>query len=465
MDEPPKINDDIREKLLSYQIEHVSNLVYILNKNTTALDSSDTGTGKTYTAIATCAQMDITPIILCPKNVVSSWKYVCNIFHVKPLVVINYESAKNGIIVNEKPLLSYIRDESVNSKGSRVLEYNWHIDKNNVIFIFDEVHKCSNMSSLNGKLLLSAKQQDKHMLLLSATIADHPEKFRLFFYVLNFLEPTDVKKKNITFSQYMSTIYKWVMRDSKPMNRIHNMLYPERASGMKISFIGHLFPETQIITQPYNITEDREKDIQKEYKSVYMEMKNIGNKEKSDNISILVKVTRAHQKIELLKVPLFVELTNDYIENGFSVVIFVNYTQTLETLAKLLYTSSVIHGGQSENDRLNIINTFMTNKSRIIICNIKSGGTGISLDDQYGGFPRVSLISPTWNSVDLIQVLGRIHRAGTKSKSLQRILYIANTIEENIADKLKQKLNNINQINNGDVDLTNITFEKERLNI
>jgi len=57
--------------------------------------------------------------------------------------------------------------------------------------------------------------------------------------------------------------------------------------------------------------------------------------------------------------------------------------------------------------------------------------------------------------------LNRIHRAGGKTKSLQRIIYTANTIEEQIADKLKIKLNNINSINNGDLDLTNIEFENK----
>lgn len=455
MEEPPVVANHIREKLLPYQIEHVSNLIYILTKNVTALDSSDTGTGKTYTAIASCAQMNLSPIILCPKSVINSWKHVCKIFNVNPITVINYESAKNGIVINKENLLSF-------DKGTKT--YTWETEKfNDAIYIFDEVHKCSSQSTLNGKLLLSAKDKNIHMLLLSATIADHPEKFRLFFYVLNFLDPVDTKKKNISFSQYMSIIYRWVTRDSKPMNRIHNMLYPERASGMKISFIGHMFPETQIITQPYTITEDREKDIEKEYRSIHKELTTI--KKKDDNASNLVKIMRAHQKIELLKVPLIVELTNDYIENGFYVVIFVNFTQTLNLLSNLLYTKSLVYGGQSERERSDIVNTFMENKSRVIICTIKSGGTAISLDDQHGGHPRVSLISPTWDSVDLIQTLGRIHRAKTKSKSLQRILYIANTIEENIAEKLKQKLYNINEINNGDVDLTNIVFEKERQNI
>jgi len=61
----------------------------------------------------------------------------------------------------------------------------------------------------------------------------------------------------------------------------------------------------------------------------------------------------------------------------------------------------------------------------------------------------------------LVQALGRIHRAGGKTKSLQRIIYVANTVEERIAEKLKIKLKNINSINNGDLDLTNIEFENK----
>lgn len=62
----------------------------------------------------------------------------------------------------------------------------------------------------------------------------------------------------------------------------------------------------------------------------------------------------------------------------------------------------------------------------------------------------------------MTQALGRIHRAGGMSKSLQRIIYAANTVEEKIADKLQKKLKDMNDINNGDLDLTNIVFEKER---
>jgi SNF2 family DNA or RNA helicase len=194
-------------------------------------------------------------------------------------------------------------------------------------------------------------------------------------------------------------------------------------------------------------------------------LEEIKNKKSQDKKNPLTVVLRAHQRIEILKIPTFVELCNDFRHNSYSVVIFVNFTKTLELLCDMLHTTSKIYGEQSQEARLKIIEDFQSNRTNVIICNIKAGGIGISLHDIHGGYPRVSLISPTWSSIDLVQALGRIHRAGGKSKSLQRIIYTADTIEEKIADKLKNKLLNINSINNGDLDLTSIEFDNKRKKI
>ena len=54
------------------------------------------------------------------------------------------------------------------------------------IFIFDEVHRCANLETENNKILFAAKLTNTPILILSATIADFPEKFKPFFYILNF---------------------------------------------------------------------------------------------------------------------------------------------------------------------------------------------------------------------------------------------------------------------------------------
>lgn len=435
-----KIKKDIADKLYKYQVEHTINLIRIISTLGSALDASDTGTGKTYTAIAACKQLNIKPLIICPKSIISTWKYVCRIFGVKPYCVVNYETAVRGVN-------GYVKI----CNGSDNY-YEWDIP-NKCLVIFDEAHKSANKSTLNGRLLVSCKNAGAKILLLSATIADKPVKFLIFSYILDFIKPEHVKEHNLHFKLYLKMMDKWLIKAKEPMRRIHKMLYPERGSRMRIDVLGEEFPETQISAIPYDMGENKEKAIEKEYKKIHDLI--VGVYKKS-NKGVLTQIMRSRQKIELLKAPTIVELSNDYLYNGFSVVIFVNFTDTLKTISKMMNTTCVIHGQQTLDQRDKSIQLFQTNKSRIIVCNIKAGGLGVSLHDLDGNHPRVSLISPTWNSVELKQALGRIHRVGAKSKSLQRIIYAARTVEEDIVDKIKKKLRSIDNINNGDLDLTNI---------
>ena len=446
--------EKIKNKLLTYQVQHTENLVRIINDNNACLDASDTGTGKTYCAVAACYILKLTPIIICPKSVISTWKTVCKYFNVIPNIIINYESLKTGN--------NYDKFKRIEQDNKILFEFE---KIPNSIFIFDEAHRCVNLDTENSSILFAAKTTNLPILLLSATIADFPEKFKPFFYILNFIEPEQVKKNNINMTKYMRIVDEWIFRDKRPMVRIHNMLYPTRASRMRIDILGDLFPQTQITATPYTLDDKRTKEIENEYKKLRIELDDIKSKKSNDKKNPLTVILRSQQRIEILKIPIFIELCNDFRQNGYSVVIFVNFTQTLETMCDMLHTTSKIYGEQSQDTRLKIIEDFQSNKTNIVICNIKAGGIGISLHDTTGNHPRVSLLSPTWSSIDLVQALGRIHRAGGKSKSLQRIIYTADTMEEKIAEKLKNKLLNINSINNGDLDLTNIDFENQRKKI
>ena len=456
---------DIQNKLFEYQIENAQNIVRILQNNKSVLDASDTGTGKTYTAIAACSHLGLRPFVVCPKSVIYAWRRVCDNFKVKPITVVNYESLRVGKYYTSsgrKGKCPYLIVDDVEINKKTVTNFIWKIPKDGVI-IFDEVHKCSNISTLNGRLLISAKYSNILIMCLSATIADTPMKFRIFFYVLNFMDPSQYENKDtFNFAQFFNHVERWIERDRNPMVRIHHLLYPKRATRMRIDVLGDLFPETQIVGTPYTMGNAIENKISAQYKIISDELEKLKDKTKKDKGNILVKVMRAHQKIEILKVPTFVELTKDFFENGFSVVIFVNFTQTIELLASILKSNCLIYGNQKAFDRERNIQDFQINKEKLIICNIKAGGVGVSLHDIHGGHPRVSLISPTWSSIDLLQALGRIHRAGGKTKSLQRIIYTASTIEERISDKLKYKLLDVNSINNGDLDLTSIEFDYDK---
>jgi superfamily II DNA or RNA helicase len=62
------------------------------------------------------------------------------------------------------------------------------------------------------------------------------------------------------------------------------------------------------------------------------------------------------------------------------------------------------------------------------------------------------LICPTYSAIDLKQALGRIHRAGAKSKAVQRIIFAADSIEETVMRRVKAKLKNIETLNDGDME-------------
>lgn len=463
---PQSDKEAVTEKLLPFQVIHVENLVRILQKNRTVLDASDTGTGKTYTAIATCKLLKLRPMILCPKSVMSTWFRVARYFDHPVEFVVNYETIRLGKYYSKNrdrilcPYISVIVE--TDEDGRETTSYKWNLEtepghgSESRIFIFDEVHKCGNLETHNGKLLYSANLTGRPIMILSATVADRADKFKLFFWVLNFLDPQDVARKKIGFDQYMGIIARWILRDQSPMLRIYNMLYPNRATRMRIDSLGDLFPETQIVAEAFNMGKSREEEIERQYSIIAEELDNLKDRSKRDKANSLVRMLRAHQKIEMLKVPTLVELANDFIENGYYVVIFVNFTQTLKLLAKMLNTTVLVYGEQTQEERDVAIQLFNDNETNIIICNMKTA-PGISLHDTRGGFPRASLLSPTWNAVDLIQALGRVHRAGGKSKSLQRIVYTANTVEERIADNLKAKLTNVSQINDGDLSLRSAT--------
>lgn len=456
-----KISEDHKKLLFSYQINNTENIIRIVKNNGAVLDSSDTGTGKTYSSVCAIATLKLRPIIVCPKAVMAVWKRVCKIFSVIPFFIVNYETLKYGKYYDSEgrrkkcPFVKFHKDEKT---------YEWNKLPSDVIFIFDEAHKCSSLGTYNGQLLLSAKDNSPNgIILVSATIADHIETFKIFFYILNFIEKSQAESQNITFKEYLNIVDKWVSRAPKPLLRVHNMLFPNRSTRMSIEVLGDLFPENQISVEPYSMGRTAEVNIQHEYDIITKAMEELKEKSLKDKSNILVKVLRAQQKIELLKIPTFVELANEYMSQGFSVVIFVNFTQTLKSLADLLFTKCLIYGEQSDIERQFNIEEFQQDRQRVIICNIKAGGVGISMHDINGRFKRVSLISPCWSAIDLTQALGRIHRAGAKSKALQRIIYCDNTIETNMADKLRIKLSNLQTLNNGDltIDLKNIEYIKK----
>lgn len=461
------MDPEITNKLISYQLPHMLQLKESMDQNECILDASDTGTGKTYTALALCKSMNKKPFVICPKSVIPSWIDVARHFDMDIFGIANYELLKGCKYYTpdlEKVKCPYMdrttQPVSGNKPKKTIKEYFKFYLPSDVMVIFDEAHRCKNYKSITSRLLLSIKETGCKILLLSATITDKIICFKPFGVVFGFYN--DVKQYNVWMRRQIkmnAVKYKnkteGIVGGDVSLDIIHHSIFPQKGSRMKISELGDLFPKNRIVSQSY-LCKDYDK-VQQNYDIINEALEDL--KDQYLRTHALGKIIKARQKIEMYKVPIFIDLAEEALDSKYSVVLFVNYVETMNLLAHHLKTDCLIHGGQTMEERQSCIDDFQANRRNVLIAIMQAGGVGISLHDIHGGHPRMSLISPTWTGQDIKQALGRIHRAGSQSPALQKIVYCAGTYEDKLCKIISNKINTISAINDGD--MLGPQFDKE----
>lgn len=425
--------------LYRYQERAKAALVESLSCHRAALDASDTGTGKTFTACAVAAAMGKPVGVVCPKAVRLAWTRVLELFGVKPLFVENYERMSRGNTGWGK----WLTTKKANFVWSGQLT-------DETLLIWDEVHKAKTSKSQNAKMLRDAHRAGFSNLLLSATAAETPLDMKVIGHVLGLHDFQGFHWWALDMG-CSGTFGALEFYDTSPgaLDPLHKAIFPGRGYRVRIEDLppGE-FPENVVLVDEIDFGDDGE--IAKIYAKVAKEIRELEEKESGDTGgTALTLELRARQRAELLKVPYLEEKAKDLLEEGKSVVVFVNFTQSLEALAGRFPGCSIVRGGQSEEVRDQQIAQFQSNAVRVILVNSEAGGTGVSLHDEHGGHPRVSLICPSYNGRTLKQILGRIHRKNGKTKCLQIMCVAAGTIEEKVLEAANLKMNRMNEVNNG----------------
>ena len=434
--------------LREFQVPIVSKLCAAIERNNAALDGSDTGAGKTYSAIAVARELGMEIGVVCPKAVISTWhKVITQHFGMKERFVLNYESVKTG---KYKDIGTWKRVSKISTREHFV----WNLPKNTLI-IFDESHRLKGHGTQNSEIAIAAKKQGYRILCCSATNAINPVELKCVGLITGlyksggwtkFLREHDCEKGR----------FGWEFGGSRDvLKKLHADLFLDRGVRIRREDIKG-FPDCEIIAEAYNIDDSSEKDLKAVYAEMDKELTLLRAKcknAKEYQVNAMVVMLRARQKAELIKVPLFVEMVEDGLEDGMSVVVFVNFSDTVRALSKRLNTNCIVWGENVGNERDRHIAEFQSDKKRVMIVNIKAGGAGLSLHDLNGNYPRLALVSPTPSAVDLRQALGRVWRDGGKTKALQKIVFTANTVEEDVCEKVKLKLHALDTINDGDVSL------------
>ena len=446
--------------LLTPQIPHTENLLASLIQNNISWDASTGGLGKTYCAAALAKALGKKFIVICPKLVIPDWERVLAMFGIKAHFIINYEKLCRG---NTK----WLKYRKQKSDEARYFTTSLRFPKDAFI-ILDESHKCKGMESLNAGLMFALKRRGFQVHMLSATAAMSVLDMRAFGNIMG-LHPdngNDLKK----FKQYaIGYGASWCGRGAlafdkdsddgkKAMIDIHDIIFNQKkiASKMERKDFGGIFPDHQIIVSAYDMGVNSDR-IQGAYDEMERELDELEEKAENYSLHVLAAITKARRHAELLKVPAMIEMTENAYDEGKSVVLFVNYTDTIEALRERLthlYGEKLIgfiYGGQSQVQKRADMDAFQRDDKRIIVANLAAGGQSINLHDLNGDFPRESIINPSFSAINVMQSCWRTDRAYAKTPTIARFAYAARTIEETVCRKFQEHKDNLDLLTNGDL--------------
>jgi len=450
--------------LLAWQPPHLLALLAALQKYGTALDASDTGTGKTFVTLIICRILGIAPLVVGPKAARAGWEDAGKILGVE-FEYINYERCRPRLVKQTQEAWETFGDKRESDytievpwgKGSFV---KWR--NNYEMIVFDEGHRMGGTTSLNSKLGIAAKRQAKYVLVLSATAADNPRQMKALGYILGIHGLNTIKCE--TKLNWMN----WLLRhgvkpghfggwdftqdeekQAKAFTKIHNEVFPRHGSRMRKAEIPG-FPKTEILIKLLSDDTGKAKKISEELH----ELNEAGGNQ-------LAATVDCRQKLEKLMIPHFAGFAEDSVAQGAKVVFFLNFTDPLfelyEKLQKLFgqdrvgYISGRQTGPSGEAERRNFVTKFQRNQLDALVANLFAGGESVNLHDEIDQVSRDTYSSPCESGRAYKQLLGRVNRA-KGGFSNQYLCFFAGTRQEVVAERMRKKGLNIDLFNDASWD-------------
>jgi SWI/SNF-related matrix-associated actin-dependent regulator 1 of chromatin subfamily A len=168
------------------------------------------------------------------------------------------------------------------------------------------------------------------------------------------------------------------------------------------------------------------------------------NKEKESITVTLNRLMKLRQLIAIEKVEHTCELIDKILEQGKKVIVFTNFTMSLDMLhEKYKKKSVVLDGRMSKIARQESVDRFQNeDKVKIFIGNIKAAGVGITLTAA----DTVIMNDLSFVPADHSQAEDRAYRYGQKNSVLVYYPVFENTIEMTVYNILQKKKDIIDQV-------------------
>lgn len=367
--------------------------------------------------------------VVAPLSTLPAWHRELGERQVSPLEIINYEKLRGGRTRWVKPdRYSYI----------------WDLPKNAIV-CFDEAQRLKSAKSITSKMAVAAKPFTT--LLASGSIAENPLHLRAAGYLgclfqLKFYWQW-AKERGCIDGFFGPEFTQIEERRDRFLDQLHHEIIPDHGSQIDAAAMAPYMPNNNVLFEQVDFG-DKDK-IKKIYSEMEDELRKLAERESLDSTQaeVLTAQLRARQKAELLKIPLLAERAQDLLAEGNRVVVFLTFNDSLQALSERLNGIPIISG--IHKNRQEVIDKFQADEIPILGVNTAAGGVGIGL---HGKKPRATLLTPSFNPIDILQATYRTPRVGG-GDVVQHILTAAGTIELEVERELKRKLRNIEIVNEG----------------
>ena len=404
--------------------------------------ADDMGLGKTTSAVIASLESKARKIlIVCPASLKINWEREIKNYSDRKVLIVEgrkWGSTFDFYIINYDIIKNYhTTDKSEDSDDYKLL-----VNANFDLAIVDEAHYISNATANRTRLLNDVLETIPKVWLLTGTpMTSRPINY---FNLLKIVESPLALNWQSYVRRYCKG-YQFNVGNRKVWNTSGASNLDELRERTKNLVLRRM--KTDILDLPEKIVTPVFVELtSKMYDEELEEFTRISTDKKNDEtITVtLNRLMKIRQLIAYEKIPYTCELIDKCLEQGKKVIVFTNFTMSLDMLhEKYKKVSVTLDGRMNKDKRQENVDRFQTeDKIKVFIGNIKAAGVGITLTSA----EVVIMNDLSFVPADHSQGEDRAYRYGQQNSVLVYYPVFENTVEKIIYNILQKKKGIIDQV-------------------
>ena len=432
-------NNKVENVVIDYEkyshrppLDHQKEAIQKLVENKKFILADDMGLGKTTSTIISALETGAKKVlIICPASLKINWQREIENYSDRTTSIIEGKKWDDAdfVIINYDIIKNFHDDKK--KSESTIVKSKFDL------VIVDEAHYVQNSQAQRTKLINDIGRNVERVWLLTGTpITSRPINY---FNLLNLIDSPVAQnwmayvKRYCNGFQFQAGRRKiWNVSGASNLEELRDRTSPLVLRRLKENVLD--LPE-KIITPVYLRLKSKEyEELMGEYYDWY------DKSGESDSLTLqFTKLTKVRQVIAEEKSKATIELCENIIEQGKKVIVFTNFTKSLEMILQHFGKSAVrLDGQMSQKERQLSVDNFQNDeKITVFVGNIKAAGVGITLTAA----EAVVMNDLSFLPSDHSQAEDRSYRYGQKNNVLVYYPIFDNTVEGIIYDILKKKKN------------------------